>query len=81
MDQGFRRGFTAAEKTELWDRWQRGGVVGRCGRMRKKNADAGKRPGPAARPLAAQSPWSTRVSAISLSLPSPCHSRKWDRCI
>ena len=24
MDQGFRRGFTAAEKTELWDRWQRG---------------------------------------------------------
>jgi len=20
----FRRGFTAAEKTELWDRWQRG---------------------------------------------------------
>src|SRR4029077_8244808 len=24
MDQGFRRGFTAAEKSELWDRWQRG---------------------------------------------------------
>jgi hypothetical protein len=24
MDQGFRRGFTAAEKAELWDRWQRG---------------------------------------------------------
>jgi transposase, IS30 family len=24
MDQGFRRGFTAAERTELWDRWQRG---------------------------------------------------------
>jgi hypothetical protein len=23
MDQRFRRGFTAAEKTELWDRWQR----------------------------------------------------------
>ena len=22
MDQGFRRGFTAAEKTELWDRWK-----------------------------------------------------------
>src|ERR1700704_4043664 len=21
---GYRRGFTAAEKTELWDRWQRG---------------------------------------------------------
>jgi hypothetical protein len=24
MDQGFRLGFTAAEKSELWDRWQRG---------------------------------------------------------
>ena len=24
MEQGFRRGFTAAEKTVLWDRWQRG---------------------------------------------------------
>ena len=22
--QGYRRGFTAAEKTEVWDRWQRG---------------------------------------------------------
>jgi hypothetical protein len=27
MDQRFRRGFTAAEKTELWDRWQCGGVA------------------------------------------------------
>jgi len=24
MGQRFRRGFTAAEKTELWDHWQRG---------------------------------------------------------
>ena len=24
MDQRFRRGFSAAEKTALWDRWQRG---------------------------------------------------------
>src|SRR5260370_20337885 len=24
MDRGFRRGFTTAEKTELWDRWKRG---------------------------------------------------------
>src|SRR5690349_20521371 len=24
MGQGYFRGFTAAEKTELWDRWQRG---------------------------------------------------------
>ncbi len=27
MDQGFRRGFTTAEKTELWDRWQRGELL------------------------------------------------------
>jgi hypothetical protein len=24
MGQRYRRGFTAAERTELWDRWQRG---------------------------------------------------------
>jgi len=24
MERRFHRGFTAAEKTELWDRWQRG---------------------------------------------------------
>ena len=24
MSERYRRGFTAAEKTELWDRWQRG---------------------------------------------------------
>ncbi len=24
MSQRYHRGFTAAEKTELWDRWQRG---------------------------------------------------------
>jgi hypothetical protein len=24
MDHRYHRGFTAAEKTELWDRWQRG---------------------------------------------------------
>ncbi len=29
MKQGLRRGYTAAEKTELWDRWQRGeGLLG-----------------------------------------------------
>ena len=27
MGQRFHRGFTAAEKTELWDRWKRGGVA------------------------------------------------------
>jgi hypothetical protein len=32
MDLGFRRGFTAAEKTELWDRWQRGESLKAIGR-------------------------------------------------
>jgi hypothetical protein len=32
MEQRFRRGFTAAEKTELWDRWQRGKSLKAIGR-------------------------------------------------
>src|ERR1700745_763598 len=32
MDQGFRRWFTAAEKSELWDRWQRGESLKAIGR-------------------------------------------------
>jgi len=32
MDRRFRRGFTAAEKTELWDRWQRGESLKAIGR-------------------------------------------------
>src|SRR6202162_928827 len=32
MDQGFRRGFTAAERAELWDRWQRGESLKAIGR-------------------------------------------------
>jgi hypothetical protein len=32
MDGGFRRGFTTAEKTELWDRWQRGESLKAIGR-------------------------------------------------
>ena len=32
MDRGFRRGFTAAEKSELWDRWQRGESLKAIGR-------------------------------------------------
>ena len=32
MDRGFRRGFTTAEKTELWDRWQRGESLKEIGR-------------------------------------------------
>src|SRR5256886_13941374 len=32
MGQRFHRGFTAAEKTELWDRWQRGESLKAIGR-------------------------------------------------
>src|SRR5271169_2996355 len=32
MDQRFGRGFTAAEKTELWDRWRRGESLKAIGR-------------------------------------------------
>jgi IS30 family transposase len=32
MDQRFRRGFSAAEKTELWDHWQRGESLKAIGR-------------------------------------------------
>ena len=32
MVQSYRRGFTAAEKTELWDRWQRGESLKAIGR-------------------------------------------------
>ena len=32
MESGYRRGFTAAEKTELWDRWQRGESLKAIGR-------------------------------------------------
>ena len=32
MRQGLSRGFTAAEKTGLWDRWQRGATLKAIGR-------------------------------------------------
>jgi len=32
MSQGYRRGFTAAEEAELWDRWQRGESLKAIGR-------------------------------------------------
>ena len=32
MGQRFHRGFTAAEKTELWDRWKRGESLKAIGR-------------------------------------------------
>jgi IS30 family transposase len=33
MKQGYRRGFSTAEKTELWDRWQRGESLKAIGRV------------------------------------------------
>jgi hypothetical protein len=38
--QGFHRGFTAAEKTELWDRWQRGESLKAIGRAFSKPSSA-----------------------------------------
>ena len=32
MGQRYRRGLTAAQKTELWDRWQRGESLKAIGR-------------------------------------------------
>jgi hypothetical protein len=32
MGRRFHRGFTAAEKTELWDRWKRGESLKAIGR-------------------------------------------------
>ena len=34
MGHKFHRGFTAAEKTELWDRWKRGELLKAIGRLR-----------------------------------------------
>src|SRR5258708_9024761 len=33
INQRFHRGFTAAERTELWDRWQRGESLKAIGRV------------------------------------------------
>lgn len=40
MRQGFSRGFTAAEKTELWDRWQRGESLKAIGRAFGKGSSS-----------------------------------------
>jgi hypothetical protein len=37
MGQRFHRGFTAAEKTELWDRWKRGESLKAIGRAFGEN--------------------------------------------
>ena len=33
MDRRYRRGFSTAEKTEMWDRWQRGETMRSIGRV------------------------------------------------
>src|ERR1022692_1762476 len=40
MNQGHRRGFTAAEKTELWDRWQHGESLKAIGRAFGKGSSS-----------------------------------------
>ena len=36
----FRRGFTSAEKTEMWDRWQRGESLSSIGRAFGKESSS-----------------------------------------
>jgi hypothetical protein len=38
MGQRYLRGFSASEKTELWDRWQRGESLKADGRFRTHQA-------------------------------------------
>src|SRR5207253_9525568 len=40
MGHGFHRGFTAAEKTELWDRWKRGESLKAIGRAFGKHSSS-----------------------------------------
>jgi hypothetical protein len=40
MGQRFHRGFTAAEKTELWDRWKRGESLKAIGRAFGKQSSS-----------------------------------------
>src|SRR3954469_21146451 len=40
MERRFRRGFTAAEKTELWDRWKRGESLKAIGRAFGKESSS-----------------------------------------
>ena len=40
MERRFHRGFTAAEKTELWDRWKRGELLKAIGRAFGKKSSS-----------------------------------------
>ena len=42
MRRGYFRGFTASEKTELWDRWQRGESLKAIGRAFGKPSSLGE---------------------------------------
>src|SRR5665213_2467282 len=65
MDQRFRRGFTAAEKTELWDRWQRGESLKAIGRtFGKPSSSIYNR----VAPLGGVRPASRRRSRLALTL-------------
>ena len=41
MERDFIEGFTAAEKTELWDRWKRGESLKAIGRAFGKQSSSG----------------------------------------
>ena len=45
MGRRFHRGFTAAEKTELWDRWKRGESLKAIGRACGRSACFARDPG------------------------------------
>src|SRR5664279_1324489 len=66
MDQRFRRGFTAAEKTELWDRWQRGESLTAIGRTFGKPSSSIRNQ---LAPHGGIRPASRRRSQLALTLP------------
>jgi Helix-turn-helix domain len=66
MNQGCKRGYSAAEKTEMWDRWQRGESLTAIGRAFGKASSSvyfqiaphgGIRPTPRRRSRLALTPW------------------------
>ena len=66
MNQGRNRGYSAAEKTEMWDRWQRGESLKAIGRAFGKASSSvyfqvapygGIRPAPRRRSRLALTPW------------------------
>ena len=44
MERRFHRGFTAAEKTELWDRWKRGESLKAIGMLERTEERFGLKP-------------------------------------